>query len=69
MTNYVRKNNVGAQHRLIYGFRCKECRGKAYADAGRVRVAHSQDCAIFLRLLWTHPNFYVTLDKYRKQPA
>lgn len=70
MTNYRKiAPGIGEQHKAIHGFRCKDCRGKAYADGGRVRVSHRQDCAIFLRMILTHPNFYATLDKYRKQPA
>lgn len=69
MTNYPTiAPNVTAQHRTIHGFRCKDCQGKAYADAGRVRVSHHQDCSIYLRLLLTHPNFYPTLETYRSNP-
>lgn len=56
------------KHHAIHGFRCKECRGKAYADKGRVRVAHRQDCPIYLRLVLTHPRFYPTLESYRSNP-
>lgn len=49
----------------IPNFKCKECKGKAYHDSGRVRVAHRQDCAIFLRMALTHPQFFTTLEMYR----
>lgn len=68
MTNYKQKNLVTEQHRAIHGFRCRDCRGKAYADKGRVRVRHSNDCAIYTRLLLTHPLFYSTLETYRSNP-
>lgn len=66
MTNYARiAPGITAQHREIHGFRCKDCRGKAYADSGRVRVSHRQDCAIYRRMVLTHPRFYRTLELYR----
>lgn len=49
----------------LNGFRCKGCKGRAVVDAGRVRIAHRQDCAIYMRLVLTHPRFFATLDMYR----
>lgn len=66
---FTGKRSTLSQHSTVGRYRCPECNGKGFADNGRVRVAHRQDCAIFLRMVLRHPRFFAVLDEYRKQTA
>lgn len=55
------KRVYGERHtnRLIEGYKCDDCAGRAFVEKGRIRVLHDPlGCTRYLRLKREHPKMY-----------